>query len=73
MAKYDKTKFIWIGGALYSRTISYHGWRAKILGYDINTERHILIETAFGAKKKVELDDDRIIMRERYERKAIPL
>lgn len=64
----DSKKFISIGGVPYSRTAELGGWEIKIVGYDINTERHLIVDTAFEKGRRIELDNDKLKLRERYQR-----
>lgn len=64
MSNKSRSNEIWIGGAPYLRQCEYHGWNATILSYDINTERHITIKTIFDEEKRVELDDDQLVLTE---------
>lgn len=53
---------IWIGGAPYKRKAVYKGWYCSIVGYDINTERHLIVKNTFGKEERIELDNDQLIL-----------
>lgn len=62
--KKRKSVVIWIGGVPYRRKAKYKGWQCYIIGYDINTERHLLIRNTWGEEERIELDNDRLILTE---------
>jgi hypothetical protein len=68
-----KAKFIDIGGAPYSTTATLKGWQIQIIGYDLNSERHLLIINQYGEEKRIDLDDENLILREKYQRKSAKL
>jgi hypothetical protein len=69
--KYNSKKFISIGGVPYSRKAKLSGLPVYIIAYDINTERHLIIKNVFDEQKRIELDNDRLILRERYKRNKL--
>lgn len=64
-----KSNFINIGGAPYSRKALLNGLGVWIVGYDINTERHLIIRDLFGGNiRRIELDNYQLSLREKYQR-----
>ncbi len=68
MATYNSKKFIDIGGVVYSRRAKLNWWVIDIVGYDINTERHLIVKDMSGEQSRIELDNDKLLLRERYTR-----
>lgn len=60
----EKKKVIWIGGVPYYTKAELNGWQIEIVGYDINTERHLIVNTVFDKNKRIELDNERLILTE---------
>lgn len=63
-----KSMFIEIGGCPYSRKALLKGWEIWIVGYDINTERHLIVYTPYEKNQRIELDNADLKLREKYSR-----
>lgn len=59
-------KFINIGGVPYSTRAVLNGFFIDIIGYDINTERHLIISDASNQKRRIELDNSDLKLREKF-------
>jgi hypothetical protein len=60
----SKREAISIGGVPYSKKAEWKGMPIEILRYDINSERRIFIKDAFGDQKWIDIDDEKLILKE---------